>query len=80
MCGDHDGMTAAHIAAFDQSHAEISGILDALVESYRDLLDTKGHRPEICLGGLAQALMRVDHSILAQVLAVAVERLVAVKR
>lgn len=67
----------AEIANFDQAYAEASERLDELIAVHRGLLADGEEVRGVRIAGLAQWLLtEADQSYLAQVLAVAVTRLV----
>lgn len=67
----------SEVAHFDQAYAEASERLDDLIGVHRDLLADGEEVREVRIAGFAQWLMtEADQSYLAQVLAVAVTRLV----
>jgi hypothetical protein len=72
--------TAASLATFDQIKATLSEALDGLLDTHYAAITTDPQmapNPELALAGLATFLAReVDHVGLAELLAIAVDRLV----
>lgn len=80
MCRPGDALSPDLLAAFDQAKAGTNEALDAIMDSYRDLLDSGRHHDEVCLSSLAKVMEQVNGRVVAQILAVAVERLVTAPR
>lgn len=67
--------TAGELAAFDQARTGCADIVDTLIATHRDVVDTLGQR-ELHTVGLAYYLAHeVTHTTCAELLAVAVDRL-----
>lgn len=69
----------AYIARFDQGYAEASEHIDLQIAAYRGVIEKYGAPREIALASMAQAMtLGWDAPELAQVLAVAIDRLAKV--
>lgn len=70
-----DGPTPAQLAHFDQVWAAHNQSITEITATHKDIVDTQGDR-EINTAGLAEYILEeIPHSVCAELLAVAIDRL-----